>query len=149
MPAGMAPLQVASIGGFHVGGSVRTLSGLPVREVRLTTSGPVRRVDANGDFLVGQMYVQYVRLASPSARHPLLLWHGGGLTGACWEDTPDGRPGWQNFFLRAGHDVYVSDAFERGRSGWPRYPEVVPDEPLFRSMRDAWNVFRFGPPEGY
>ena len=149
VPAGAAPLQVASIGGFHIGGAVRTLSGLPVREVRLTASGPVRQVDANGDFLVGQMYVQYVRLAAPRGRHPLLLWHGGGLTGACWEDTPDGRPGWQNFFLRAGHDVYVSDAFERGRSGWPRYPEVVPDEPLFRSLRDAWNVFRFGPPEGY
>ena len=29
---------------------------------------------------------------------------------------PDGKPGWQHFFLDAGYDVYVSDAIERGRA---------------------------------
>lgn len=147
--AASAPLQVASIGSFHVGGEVRTLSGLPPREVRMTATGPVRRIEVNGDYMVGQMYVQYVKLAAPKALHPLMLWHGGGLSGACWEDTPDGRPGWQSFFLRAGHDVYVSDAFERGRASWPRYPEILPDEPVFRSLFEAWRTFRFGPPDGY
>ena len=148
-PPAPAALQVASIGSFSVGGEVRTLSGLPAREVRMTATGPVRRIEVNGDYMVGQMYVQYVKLAATKALHPLMLWHGGGLSGACWEDTPDGRPGWQSFFLRAGHDVYVSDAFERGRASWPRYPEILPDEPVFRSLGEAWRTFRFGPPEGY
>ncbi|WP_421988505.1 esterase [Roseococcus sp.] len=147
--AAPAPLQVASIGSFHVGGGVRTLTGLPAREVRMTATGPLRRIEVNGDYMVGQMYVQYVKLAAPKARHPLMLWHGGGLSGACWEDTPDGRPGWQSFFLRAGHDVYVSDAFERGRASWPRFPEILPDEPVFRSLSEAWRTFRFGPPNGF
>ena len=38
---------------------------------------------------------------------------GGGLSGVTWETKPDGNPGWQQFFLKAGHDVYVSDAVER------------------------------------
>lgn len=144
-----APLQVAAIGGFHLGGQVRSLTGLPVREVQTAAGGPVRRLDPNGDFLVGQMYAQYVRLANPRARHPLMLWHGGGLAGTCWEDTPDGRPGWQSFFLRQGHDVWVSDAFERGRASWPRFPDFIQEEPLFRTLREAWLTFRFGPAAGW
>ena len=62
------------------------------------------------------MYVQYVKLASPRAKYPLLLIHGGGLTGVTWETKPDGQPGWQMFFLEAGHDVYVGDGMERGRA---------------------------------
>ena len=70
------------------------------------------------------MYVQYVKLAQPRGRVPLLLWHGGGLSGVTWETKPDGKPGWQQFFLNAGDDVYVSDAVERGRASWARYPEI-------------------------
>ena len=36
------------------------------------------------------------------ARIPLLMWHGGGLTGVTYETTPDGREGWLNYFLRKG-----------------------------------------------
>ena len=38
---------------------------------------------------------------------------GGGLTGVTWETTPDGRPGWQMFFLRAGHDVWVEEQTDK------------------------------------
>jgi hypothetical protein len=41
------------------------------------------------------MYVQYVKLADSKARYPLLMWHGGGLSGVTWETKPDGKPGWQ------------------------------------------------------
>ena len=76
---------------------------------------------------------------------PLLLWHGGGLTGVTWETKPDGKPGWQQFFLNAGYDVYVSDAVERGRASWARYPEIFKSEPLFRTKKEAWELFRIGP----
>jgi pimeloyl-ACP methyl ester carboxylesterase len=71
------------------------------------------------------------------------------MTGAAWETTPDGRPGWQQLFLQAGCDVFVSDAVERGRAGWARYPEIYPNEPFFRSTREAWELFRLGPKEDY
>lgn len=96
--------------------------------------------------MTGQMYVQYVRLAEPKGPYPLLLWHGGGMTGANWENTPDGRPGWQMAFLRAGFDTYVSDAVERGRSSWAPYPQVYAEPPYFRTAKEAWEeTFRFGP----
>ena len=77
------------------------------------------------------------------------MWHGGGLTGVTWETKPDGKPGWQMFFLNRGYDVYVSDAVERGRASWARYPEFFRSEPLFRSKKEAWELFRFGPTGSY
>ena len=143
------PLQVREIGSFHVGGRIATIEGLPEREITFSAGAPPTRINPNGQFQVEQMYAQYVRLQEPRARYPLLLWHGGGLTGVTWETTPDGRPGWQMFFLRAGHDVTVSDAMERGRSGWARFPEVLPGEPVFRTMGEAWGLFRVGEQPGW
>jgi pimeloyl-ACP methyl ester carboxylesterase len=147
--AGAAPAfadyRVKEVGSFHIGGRQETLSGLPVREVSYTAGAPARKVDPNGEFEVEQMYVQYVKLAKPKHKLPVLLWHGGGLTGVTWETKPDGKPGWQQFFLNAGYDVYVSDAVERGRASWARFPEVFKGEPLFRTKKEAWELFRLGP----
>jgi pimeloyl-ACP methyl ester carboxylesterase len=101
--------------------------------------------DPNGEFEANQMYVQFVKLAHPKAKYPLLLWHGGGLTGVTWETKPDGQPGWQSYFLHAGHDVYVSDAVERGRATWARFPEIYTTAPIFRAKKEAWELFRIGP----
>jgi pimeloyl-ACP methyl ester carboxylesterase len=148
-PAAAQDIAVREIGSFHVGGSVATVSGLDPREITFSPGSPPFRYDPNGDFQAGQMYVQFVRLANPRARYPLLLMHGGGLTGVTWETTPDGRPGWQMAFLRAGHDVYVSDAVERGRAGWARFPEILKGEPIFRTMGEGWHLFRVGPADGW
>ncbi len=140
------PLAVHDIGSFHIGGKMITLSGMSPRERISTAHGAVHPIDPNGEIIAGQMYVQYVRLVSARSAHPLLLWHGGGMCGVNWETTPDGRPGWQMFFLRAGFDVYVSDAVERGRASWAPYPDVYPEAPYFRTAREAWEeTFRFGP----
>ena len=112
------PLQVRDIGSFHVGGRMISLTGMAPRVRVSTAGGAVHPIDPDGEMIVGQMYVQYVKLAHPRSAHPLLLWHGGGMSGVNWETTPDGRPGWQMFFLRAGFDVFVSDAVERGRASW-------------------------------
>jgi pimeloyl-ACP methyl ester carboxylesterase len=142
-------VEVTEIGSFHVGGRQVALSGLPNRELVFTAGGPPVRSDPNGEFEVEQMYVHYTKLSHPKARYPLLLWHGGGLSGVTWETKPDGQPGWQMFFLKAGHDTYVSDAVERGRASWARYPEVFATEPFFRSKKEAWELFRIGPQGSY
>lgn len=111
--------------------------------------GPPRRIDPNGDYVAGQMYVQAFRLAQPRTTLPVLFWHGGGMTGSQWETTPDGRPGWLWKFLNAGYDVLVSDSAERGRSSWARYPEIYSDAPYFRTKNEAWEMFRMGPPGSY
>jgi pimeloyl-ACP methyl ester carboxylesterase len=142
-------LDVAEIGSFHVGGREVALSGLAQQEIVFSAGAPPIKVDPNGQYEVEQMYAQYVKLANPKARQPLLLVHGGGLSGVTYETKPDGKPGWQNFFLNAGHDVYVSDAVERGRASWARYPEIYKTEPMFRPKREAWELFRIGPDGSY
>jgi pimeloyl-ACP methyl ester carboxylesterase len=74
---------------------------------------------------------------------PLLMWHGGGLTGVTYETTPDGREGWLNMFVRAGWDVYNSDAVERGRSGFAG-PDIWPAEPNFLTTANPYERFRIG-----
>jgi pimeloyl-ACP methyl ester carboxylesterase len=140
---------LADFGSFHVGGRQVTLSGHPVTESVFTAGAAPTRVDPNGDFEVEQMYVQYLIPTNRTAKYPLLMWHGGGLTGVTWETKPDGKPGWMNYFFKAGHPVYVSDAVERGRASWARYPEINTTPPFFRTKKEAWEIFRIGPPESY
>lgn len=146
-PTSNSALVVAEVGSFHTGGRQAVLEGLPTQQVRFTPTGPINEVNPNGEFEVEQMYTQYVKLAPSASRasYPLLMWHGGGLSGVTWETKPDGKPGWQMYFLRAGHDVYVSDSVERGRASWARYPEIFTSAPTFRTKKEGWELVRIGP----
>jgi pimeloyl-ACP methyl ester carboxylesterase len=87
--------------------------------------------------------VQYFLPKNRKGKYPLLMWHGGGLTGVTYESTPDGREGWLNMFVRKGWDVYSSDAVERGRSGFAS-PDIWPSEPTFLPYQDPYERFRIG-----
>lgn len=142
-------LSLRGLVSFHIGGENTQIGGRPIQSRRLAQGASPRPIDPNGDYETGQMYVQGYLHAQPSHPLPVLLWHGGGMTGVNWETTPDGRPGWLHRFLEAGFDVYVSDAVERGRAGWNSFPEIYKDEPLFRSKNEAWQMFRLGTAKGY
>jgi pimeloyl-ACP methyl ester carboxylesterase len=137
------PIVLRDMGSFHVGGRVVVVSGKPVTEIQRTPTGPLTKLDPNGTYQVEQAYVQYFLPAKPRGAVPLLLWHGGGLTGASFETTPDGRPGWLNYFVRQGWDTYNSDAVERGRSGFAS-PEVFAGQPIFLTKTDPYERFRIG-----
>src|SRR5262245_40846741 len=141
--AGCAQPQFAlrDMGSFHVGGRDVVVSGKPVKEVVFTPGGMPAKVDPNGTYLVESMYVQYFLPAERRGAVPLLMWHGGGLTGVTYETTPDGRPGWLQWFVKKGWDVYNSDAVERGRSGFAS-PDVFKGEPLFLPKSDPFGRFR-------
>ena len=139
-----APLALADWGSFHVGGHLVEITGKPVREVVFSPGGVPARIDPNGTYMTGAMYAQYMIPAERHGAHPLMLWHGGGLTGVTYETTPDGREGWQHFFTRRGWPVYVSDAVERGRSGWSSYPDIFAGEPVFLPVNNPWERFRIG-----
>jgi pimeloyl-ACP methyl ester carboxylesterase len=66
----------------------------------------------------GQMYVEYQKPELQRHQFPLIFVHGGGQIGAAWWTTPDGRPGWGQYFLRQGFAVYVVDVPARGRSAY-------------------------------
>ena len=139
-----AVVALASWGSFHIGGRLVELSGKPVRDVVFTPGGVPAKVDPNGTYMAFPMYAQFMIPAERRGRAPLLMWHGGGLTGVTWETTPDGREGFQHYFLRRGWPVYVSDAVERGRSGWSIYPDITPGEPVFLTVANPYERFRIG-----
>jgi pimeloyl-ACP methyl ester carboxylesterase len=143
-PAQQPPVALQSWGSFHVGGREVVISGQPVREVLFSPGGVPARVDPNGTYLMGSMYAQYMIPANPRGQAPILMWHGGGLTGVTYETTPDGREGWQHFFLRRGWPVYVSDAVERGRSGWSMIPEQTGGAPVLLTVDNPFERFRIG-----
>jgi pimeloyl-ACP methyl ester carboxylesterase len=142
--ASQGGLNIKEMGSFHVGGREHTVSGKPVKTVTFTPGGAPAKVDPNGVYQVEQMYVQYFVPANGRGTQPLLMWHGGGLTGVTYETTPDGRPGWLNYFVRQGWTVYNSDAVERGRSGWAMYPDVFAGEPVFLTKENPFERFRIG-----
>lgn len=137
------PITLRDMGSFHVGGGVAYVSGRPAKTVTFSSGGVPARVDPNGAYLVEAMYVQYFLPEHRRGKYPLLMWHGGGLSGVTYETTPDDREGWLTLFLRKGWDIYNSDAVERGRSGFAP-PDVWDGEPHFVSMADAFVRHRIG-----
>ncbi len=135
-------IALRDMGSFHVGGKLIEVKGQPIKEVVFTPGGVPAKMDPNGTYQVEQMYAQYFLVQRRKGKLPLLMWHGGGLSGVTYETKPDGKPGWLNYFLRKGWDVYLSDAMERGRSGWT--PAFGPD-PVVLPLGDPWERFRIGP----
>src|ERR1039458_8835903 len=69
-----------------------------------------------GTILTGQMYTQVFTPVHVPHKYPIILIHGGGGTGATYEKTADGRPGWAYDYAGRGFRVYVVDQPARGRS---------------------------------
>jgi len=136
------PVTLRDFGSFHIGGRLIEITGQPIKEVVFTPGGVPAKLDPNGRYQVEQMYVQYFLPQNRKGTLPLLLWHGGGLTGVTYETKPDGGEGWMNYFIRKGWDTYVSDAMERGRSGWTN---TLKGDPVFLPFGDPWERFRIGP----
>jgi hypothetical protein len=136
-------LQIESQGSFFVGGKSiqsKTLSTLPAYA-------------ASGTVTIEQMYVRF-QIPTGAKRVPITMIHGCCLTGKTWETTPDGRMGWDEFFLRKGHPVYVADQVSRGRSAANatlitavKAGQVAGADtpPVFMAGQEAaWAIFRFG-----
>ena len=56
------------------------------------------------------------KIPAGAGHTPVTLIHGCCLTGKTWETTPDGRMGWDEYFVRQGFPTYVIDQVARGRS---------------------------------
>ena len=111
-----------------------------------------------GNITVDQMYVQYQIPEGADSHVPVVMVHGCCLSPKSYETTPDGRMGWNEYFLRKHRAVYLPDQVSRARSGFDLtvYNEVklgkrlASDMPELRtaSHEIAWLRFRFGPEMG-
>jgi pimeloyl-ACP methyl ester carboxylesterase len=72
---------------------------------------------------------------------PLVFLHGAGQSANTWGTTPDGREGFQNYFLRNHFSVYLVDQPRRGRAGQSTVPAEISATP----QDQMWfNMFRVG-----
>ena len=118
------------------------------------TTGELGDLGPGGHITVNQMYVRYMVPQSGDGKVPGVMVHGATLTGKSWETTPDGRIGWDEYFVRKGHPVYVPDQVGRGRSGFNQAAfnnaraGAAPPTGLPRWIRFSdevvWPNFRFG-----
>ncbi len=101
------------------------------------------------------MYVQYQIPPRAEKHAPVVMVHGCCLSSKTWETTPDGRMGWNEYFVRKGRAVYLADQVSRARSGFDPSvisavksgaspPSALPNI-IAASHQVAWTVFRFGP----
>lgn len=135
-------------GSFFVGG-----------ETVEQTAGELGDLGPGGHITVNQMYVHYMVPQNGVGNVPVVMMHGATLTGKSWETTPDGRMGWDEYFVRKGHPVYVPDQVGRGRSGFNqavlndvRAGTKPPTElPVWLRFSDegVWPNFRFGTTAGH
>jgi hypothetical protein len=86
------PLTIARQGSFFIGG----------RDVKSDTLSTLPAYAASGTITVDQMYVHY-QVPVGVLGVPITLIHGCCLTGKTWETTPDGRMGWDEYFVRHAH----------------------------------------------
>src|SRR6185436_4952045 len=86
-----APLVLKAQGSFFVGGEKAEQT-----EAELGGLGP------GGHIAVNQMYVRYMVPQGGDGNVPVVMVHGATLTGKSWETTPDGRMGWDEYFVRKG-----------------------------------------------
>jgi pimeloyl-ACP methyl ester carboxylesterase len=142
------PLVIASQGSFFVGGQKKSLPAPPAG----------RGAFGGGDVTVNQMYVQYQIPPNGSRHLPVVMVHGCCLSSKTWETTPDGRMGWDEYFVRRDRSVYLADQVSRARSGFDassisavkagtQPPSALPNI-IYASQQIAWTVFRFGPEFG-
>ncbi|HZN84855.1 MAG TPA: carboxymuconolactone decarboxylase family protein [Mycobacterium sp.] len=137
------PLVLKAQGSFFVGGD-------NIEQTR----GELGDLGPGGHIAVNQMYVRYMVPQGGEGKVPVVMVHGATLTGKSWETTPDGRMGWDEYFVRKGHPVYVPDQVGRGRSGFNQavFNNVragstpPPNQPLWLRFSDesVWPNFRFG-----
>jgi pimeloyl-ACP methyl ester carboxylesterase len=135
------PLTLSDQGSFFVGGETKAVS-------------------ADNDITVNQMYVQYQIPGSidTQPKPAVVMIHGCCLSAKSWEQTPDGRMGWSDYFVRQGYPTYLIDQVTRARSGFDSTviqnvrsgaePPTDLPQVLVIGHQATWTAFRFGPAYG-
>lgn len=126
------PLTITDQGNFSAGGTVIRNTGLfDGKQI----SNPA------GQTLHGDHASVFFQIPVNARQFPLVFLHGAGQSANTWGTTPDGREGFQNYFLRNHFSVYLVDQPRRGRAGQSTVPAQLTATP----QDQMWfNMFRVG-----
>ncbi|MGJ7536008.1 MULTISPECIES: alpha/beta hydrolase [unclassified Variovorax] len=143
--AGMASLAVSASTSAMAGPGSQGESGLPLilkTQGSLSFGGTII-TGTNGDTFHGDHGYAQFQIPMNARRHPLVMWHGAGVSGWIFDSTPDGREGFRSIFLRRGFSVYTIDQPRQGRAGRSTKGSVaLPDAAPGES--NLFNTFRLG-----
>jgi hypothetical protein len=142
-------LHLRAYGSFFIPGTTHSIDS--------ATAGGFGTFQLPGGLsMIDQMYVQFMKpQAQNGKKHvPVAIVHGCCLSTKSWQTTPDGRMGWDEYFVRQGFDTYMLDQVARARSGFDatKYNMArngaisAADQPVILIATDqfAWNIFRWG-----
>ena len=147
-------LQLRGYGSFFIEGETHEVAP-PVASNAGGGSGP-------GLSMINQMYVQFMLPQKQKGKKhvPIGIVHGCCLSTKSWQTTPDGRMGWDEYFVRQAFDTYMIDQVGRARSGFDAtkynmvrhgitpceapFPCVEQPNILIATDQFAWNIFRWG-----
>ena len=154
-------LHLKGYGNFFIAGDLATCPTPPAP----ATNGNMCSGTVNpGLHMINQMYVAFMKPQAQNGKkhYPIGIVHGCCLSTKSWQTTPDGRMGWDEYFVRQGFDTFMMDQVGRARSGFdpvayqsvrlgltpciPTATVACPQNPsiLIASDQFAWNVFRWG-----
>lgn len=137
------------VGVFAAAGIARAADDKPALEIAkqgaYSYGGKVIGDPTSSSLHCNHGYVQYEIPKNPR-KIPILMWHSASTL--TWEQTFDGREGFQSKFLRRGYPVYIIDGPWHGRADWgcegySYKPEVGRDQISINS----WRLGKWTPPE--
>jgi hypothetical protein len=157
-------LNLGGYGNFFIPGNLATC---PTPPAPYTNANICSGTTNPGLHMINQMYVQFMLPVKEAKKPhwPIAIVHGCCLSTKSWQTTPDGRMGWDEYFVRQKFETYMIDQVGRARSGFDatalnalRYgvttcvptagppPVQCPASPSVTIASDqfAWNVFRWG-----
>jgi len=145
-------LNLRGYGSFFIPGTTHSIDAATA-----SGGGPFAAFFPGGLSMINQMYVSFMlpRGKGNGKKHyPIAIVHGCCLSTKSWQTTPDGRMGWDEYFVRQGFDTYMMDQVGRARSGFDasNYNQVrnlvLPPSaqaPIaIGTDQFAWNIFRWG-----
>ena len=125
-------ITITDQGNFSAGGAVIQKPG---------TFDGKKIADSSGQTLHGDHASVFFQIPVNPKPFPLVFLHGAGQSANTWGTTPDGREGFQNYFLRHHFSVYLVDQPRRGRAGQSTAPLELTAAP----QDQMWfNMFRVG-----
>ncbi len=125
-------ITITDQGSFSAGGTVIQKPG---------TFDGKKITDSTGQTLHGDHASVFYQIPVNPKPFPLVFLHGAGQSANTWGTTPDGREGFQNYFLRHHFSVYLIDQPRRGRAGQSTIPAEITATP----QDQMWfNMFRVG-----
>jgi hypothetical protein len=143
-------LHLRGYGSFFLPGTQHAIDAATAR------GGDTRQAGVPGLSMINQMYVQFMKPQAQNGKehYPIAMVHGCCLSVKSWQTTPDGRMGWDEYFVREGFDTYLIDQVARARSGFDataynkvRTGALTPDKQqpiLIPTDQYAWRTFRWG-----